>query len=335
MVTKVFQLLLLLSPIAIGADVNMDMFDLIFFRTGIIALFTASLMDTPKRVMPGWVNKIILGLFGLCLVNIFIHTFNPVVLANTMNLFLATIGFYTVYIYLDTKQDLKKFILIAGAINLIFLLGQRMGFDPVFEETPQGLPNLAGAFFGNNPRLANYFALLIPFLPFALLPIGLILVFITKQVVILIPIIIILFARLKTKKLKIGLLAIVILSAFILRGHIVQSLNTRLNIWIPALRAFFDRPLIGYGLGIRVIPNLDALFNSYLSFIIGIGVLGLVWFGYVFKNIYKKIKNNRESIALIILALLMAIEYPIENTRLWYLIIAILTGFIIKTESTI
>jgi hypothetical protein len=252
-----------------------------------------------------------------------------------MNLFLAIIGFYTVYVYLDIKQDLKKFILIAGGINLCFFLCQKAGFDPVFEKIPQNCPKLAGAFFGNNPRIADYFALLIPFLSPILLPLSLVVLFISRQFVILIPLLVILFMKLKNNKLRVISVLILILSAIFMRRHIIRSLNTRFDIWAPALKAFFDRPLIGYGLGMRVIPNLDALFNSYLSFIIGVGVLGLVWFGYVFKSIYKKIKNNRESIAFITLALLMFLEYPVEITRLWFLIIAILISFIIKAEPVI
>lgn len=334
MVTKVFQLLLLLSPIVVGTNINMDIFDMIFFRTGVIVLFMASLLDKPKRIMPEYINKIIAGLLGLCIFNIFVHTFVPQVLANTMNLFLSVVGFYILYTYIDEKVNLTKFILWAGVINFIFLICQRLGFDPVFEQIPNvnNLPaiNLTGAFFGNNPRLANYFALVIPFLPFMLLPIGLVLLFLTKQLVILIPMVIILFTRLKTVKLKIGFLFITALILILLRAHIIQSLNVRLSYWIPALKLFFDRPLIGYGLGTNIFPNLDAYFSSYLSFIIGTGILGFVWLGYVFKNIYKKLGNNKESIALVTLALLMFIEYPIEITRMWYLIMAIIVLALLK-----
>lgn len=333
MVTKVFQLLLLLSPIVVGANINMDVFDLIFFRTGIIILFMSSLIDKPKRQMPDWVNRIVFGLFGLCIFNIFVHTFAPQVLANTMNIFLAIIGLYTIYVYLDEKSNLIKYILWAGVINLIFMISQRMGFDPIFDKIPQSLPSLAGAFLGNNPRIANYFALIIPFLPLALLPIGFVALFITKQFVILIPLVIILFARLKTVKLKIGFLVIAVLSAILLREHIIQSLKVRLVVWIPVLQAFFDRPLVGYGLGTKILPDTDAYFNSYLSFAIGVGILGLVWFGYVFKNIYKKLHNNKESIALITLVLSMLIEYPIEIIRLWYLIIGIIIMFLLRIRN--
>jgi len=315
----------------------MDSFDLIFFRTGIIVLFAASLLDTPKRVMPQYVNKIMVGLLGLCVFNIFIHTFAPLVLANTLNLLLAIIGLHTAYTYIEDKHDLVKYILIAGAINLIFCISQRLGFDPVFEEIPNmnGKPDvsLAGGFLGNNPRLANYFALLIPFLPVFLLPLGLVALFLTKQLVILIPLVILLFFKLRNYKSRIGLLGILGFFVILLRGHILQSLHTRFAVWVVAIKSFFDRPLLGFGLGERIIPNIDALFSSYLSFIVGVGILGLVWYGYLFYNLKDKLKNNRESIALLTLILSMAIEYQIEIIRLWYLIIAIIIMFLIKTEA--
>ena len=317
----------------------MDVFDLVFFRTGIIVLFAASLIDKPKRAMPDYINKIILGLLGLCVFNLFIHTFAPQVLAMTMNLFLAIVGLYILYTYLDEKANLVKYILWGAAINLIFLVSQRIGFDPIFDQIPnvnnKPALNQTGAFFGNNPRIANYFTLVIPFLPLIWLPIGLILYFLTKQMVIFIPIVIILFTRLETLKSKIGFLAIIALSLFLFKAHILQSLSIRFAYWKPALEAFFDRPLIGYGLGTKIFPDLDAYFNSYLSFINGVGILGLVWLGYVFKNVYKKIGRNKESIALVTLALLMAIEYPIEHTRLWYLIIAIIVMWLIKKNKEV
>ena len=97
----------------------------------------------------------------------------------------------------------------------------------------------------------------------------------------------------------------------------------------PALQLFFDRPLIGYGLGVKLIPNLEVLGNSYLQFIMGVGILGAVWFGYVFRLIYKKFILNS---AIISLALIMLVEYALEIPRLWILVIAIITMFLIKQK---
>lgn len=333
MVTKTFKFIVLLSLISVGANISMDVFDLIFFRTGIIILFMASLLDKPKRQMPEYVNKIVFGLLGLCIFNLFITTFAPQVLAQTMNVFLSVIGVYVLYSYLDEKNSITKYILWAGAINLLFCIGQRFGFDPVFDKIPQNNVNLAGAFLGNNPRLGTFFAMIVPLFPFLFLPVGLLLVLLTDQFVILIPMAIIVFLRIKSLKFKVVFVAILILLCALLHKHVLFSIHTRAEVWLPVLTAFFDRPLIGWGLGTKILPDLDAYFNSYMSFIVDVGILGLVWFWYLFKNIYKKILDNRESVALITLMIIMFLEYPIEITRLWYLIIFIIVMFLIKDST--
>ena len=331
MVTRIFQLLLLLSPIAIGADINMDMFDIIFFRTGIIALFAASLIDKPKRVMPDYINKIVVALLGICLVSLFIHTFAPMVLHNLLNLFLATVGFYIVYTYWDDKQSVRKFILWAGLINLLFFISQKIGFNPIFDKMPY--LGQEGAFLGNQPRLMTYFALITPFLHRNLLLLSVALGLYTKQYIIFIPVMIVLFMQMKSIKMKRIVLLCSVVFLAIIHKHIIQALTFRFNMsYKPVLTAFFDRPLIGFGLGVRPIPELEVMGNSYLQFIIGVGLAGLLWFGYAFKGIYKKIKNNVESVALISLAVIMLVEYPCEITRLWFLILATITMFLIKTE---
>ena len=331
MVTKIFQLLLLISPIAVGADINMDMFDIIFFRTGALVLFTASLLDKPKRIMPAYVNRLVFALLGLSLVNIFIHNFAPMVLHAQMNLFLAIVSLYIIYTYLDEKNSIGKYILWAGAINLIYFLCQKIGFNPIYDVMPY--KGQEGAFLGNQPRLMTYFALVTPFLQTPFLLISLILGLFTKQIIIFAPLAILLFARAKTKIQRIGILIIIILAMILLRDKIYQALSFRFNLsYKPVLAAFFDRPLIGFGLGIRPIPELEVVGNSYLQLIIGLGILGAVWFGYVFKSIYKLIRNNAESLALISLAVIMMVEYPIEIMRLGYTIIAIIVLFLLRSD---
>ncbi len=332
MVTTIFQLLLLLSPICVGANVNMDMFDIIFFRTGIIFLFAASLIDKPKRQMPEYVNKIIFSLLAICLINLFIHTFNPAVLHNFMNLFLAIVGLHIVYCYWDKEQSMKKYILWAALINLVFFISQKIGFNPVFDVMPyQGQE---GAFLGNQPRLMTYFALITPFLWTPLILINLLLGLYTKQIIIFIPIALTLFAKVKSLRERIGMGIVILLAIILLKDKIIQALSFRFNMsYKPVLEAFFDRPLIGFGLGVSPIKELEVMGNSYLQFIVGVGIIGAVWFGYVFKSIYKKIKNNIESIALVSLALIALVEYPIEIARLNYLVIAIIIMALLKYDT--
>ncbi len=334
MVTRIFQLLLLVSPVGIGTDINMDMFDLIFFRTGIIILFLSSLIDKPKRELPGYITKVVLGLFGLVIWNLFVHTFDPKILATSMDLFLAFIGFYIVYIYYDEKQSLRKYILWAGAINLLLFISQKIGFDPVWDKHPI-YNGLEGAFFGNKMRLITYFALLTPFLPLWLLPLSIGLGLYTHQYIIFIPVVVMLFMLMKTKRTKIGFGIVCILAGIFVRQSILNSLAFRFNMaWKQTLVIFFKQPFIGLGLGVQPIYGLDVIANSYLQFISGVGILGAVWYGYVFYNLRDTIAFNKYTLPLISLILIMSLEYAIEIMRYWYLIIGILIIALIKGVRT-
>ena len=331
MVTRIFQLLLLLSPIAIGADINMDIFDLIFFRTGVVVLFIASLLDTPKRELPIPLKHILVGLLGLCLFNVFNHSFHQVVLLNTLNCFLSVVGFCVIYTYYDEKKSLSKFILAAALINLIFFVFQRFGFDPVFDKSNHIIGG--GAFLGNTPRLTNYFTLVTPFMPFYLLPLSIIFGIAVKQYSILIAVFVVLLGKFRLLKTRIVIFSALVLFLFLIREHFIASVTVRFNdAWYPVLKAFFDRPLIGCGLGINPVPgsNLGVILNSYIQFIVGVGILGVVWFGYIFKVIHRKLVLIRQNIPFIVLLLLMLVEYPIEMMRLWFLIMAIIVIFVLN-----
>jgi hypothetical protein len=307
----------------------MDMFDVIFFRTGVIALVMVSMVDKPKRQMPEYINKVVFGLLGLVIANIFIHTFSPVVLHNTLNLFLAIIGFYVVYQHYDEAKSLGKFILLAAGLNLVFFISQRMGFDPIWNKLPY--KGEEGAFLGNKPRLMTYFALVTPFLHRDLLWLSIILGLWTKQYIIFIPVIVALFMGMKSLQAKRAVLLCAVIFLAIISKRIIQSLVFRFNMsYKPVLTAFFTQPLIGFGLGVRPIPELEVMGNSYLQFIVGVGLAGLVWFGYIFKAIWQKIGLRNLTPAFITLALIMLVEYPIELPRLWFLIMAIIMMQLLK-----
>jgi len=250
-----------------------------------------------------------------------------------MNLFVGVLGMYIVYKYYDEKQPIRKYILIAGAINLIFFISQRLGFDPIFDKSISYIGVREGGFLGNGPRLMDYFALIIPFLPLPLVCLSPLLLFTLAkpQIIILAPVAIVILMRLKTQQYRVVFGVIVLLAIILLRNRILQSLAFRFNTsWNPILNLFFDCPFIGFGMGITPIAQLEVIGSSYLQFITGVGVLGVVWFGYGFKNIYKKIQNNIESMALISLAIIMTIEYPLELPKLWFTIIGIVTMVLIK-----
>jgi hypothetical protein len=307
------------------------MLDLILFRTGVIGLFMVSLIDKPKRQIPQDILQIVLSLFTIAIINIFIHTFAPVTMMGFQNLCLGIIGFCIVYIYWDEKQDIRRYILYAGLINLLFFIGQRFGFNPAFNKMP--FTGEEGGLLGNKQRLMTYFTLLTPFLPMPFLIISFVLGIFTKQYIIFIPIALMLFAK---RKMPFGRLIIALstlIALYILRGRLFASLAYRFNnAWSPALTAFFKQCLIGFGLGARVLPDMEVIGSSYLQFIFSVGIIGAAWIGYVFKTIYKKISFNRESVAFMTLTLVMTVEYPLEILRLWFLVIAILTMFLIKQK---
>jgi hypothetical protein len=325
-----------------GTNIDMDMFDITFFRTSIVALFIASLFDKPRRDIPREIRFGMASLLCLVFINIFIHAFTPTGLHNSMNLFLAVSGIAIIYTHYDDTKSIKKYVLVAAAINFIFYIMQNMGFDPVWTIHPYGSKETGsffgswkgqeGAFLGNEPRLITYFALVTPFLTFPFLALGAILGVITKQFVIFIPIMIMLFSRIKEKRARILLAVGIALILFLIKGHIFSSLGYRFNLaWAPALKAFFKQPLIGIGLGERVFPEIAVVGNSYLQFIIGVGVMGAAWLWYIGRETWYKLKNNNECIALISLAMIACIEYPVETPRLWILIMGIITMYLLKT----
>lgn len=332
MVTRIFRLLLLISPITIASNINMDMFDIIFFRTGIIFLFMASLFDKPKREIPEYINKIVLGLMGLIMFNLFVHTFAPAVLAFNMTLSLAIIGFYVVYRYIDSDANFTKPIIIAMLINILFYLCQKIGFDFAYNVVPDS--GHFGAFLGNTARLSIYLALIAPLISFLFFPLLLFIGYLTGQYTMIIPIILCLFFRSKSNKIKFLIFILSIIIILIMRNFIMREFMIRINdAWFPVLKLLFERPLIGFGLGVNPpVSGLGVMLSSYLQFISGVGILGLVWFCYTVSSLYKNMVKSLYMLPLLNLLLIMTIEYPIEIPRCWYLIIAILITGLIKQK---
>lgn len=304
----------------------MDMFDITFFRTGVVALFVASLFDIPKRMISEKVTVIIASLLGLVFGSVLVHAFQSAGLHNSLNLFMAVLGLRIVYIYHDKNKDLSKYILAAALINLIFYFVQKGGFDPIWSVHPY--VGQEGALLGNQPRLMTYFALIMPFGGMYLIIAGILLGIYSQQIVVFIPAVLMIFARIKSFKGRLiaGLLTFLALVLF--RHKIMDSLFYRFHLaWAPALTAFFKQPLIGLGLGERFIPELGVVGNSYLQLIMGVGILGAVWFWYMFKILGRSIMRN---VPILSLAVIMLVEYPIEIPRLWFLIMAIVVLFLIK-----
>jgi hypothetical protein len=327
MVTRVFQLLLLISPICVGTNIDMDMFDITFFRTAAMLLFIVSLFDEPRRQVSKELRFLVVSLLGLAFWNVLIHGFTAEGLHNSMNLFLAVMSFLTVYIYADEKANYGRYVLGAAGINLAFFLSQKAGFDPVWNVYPYR--GEEGAFLGNQPRLLTYFALVTPFLPLWGVVVSIFLGLYTKQFVIFIPVALMILMMTKRRYLY---LITILLAGWIFRQHAIDSFVYRFNnAWVPALVAFFKQPLIGLGIGIEPINEFEAVGGSFLRFICGIGVMSVAWLYFALKYIRRKLTEvNKESIALVSFVLVSLIEYPVEIPRLWFLIVGIIAFFLIK-----
>ena len=91
MIDKLFKLILLISPIAYGVNINLTHFDLRFFQIGTIALFVASLFDKPKRDLT--ILKIPIALLlGLVVINSFWHKYQPLDIRCVEDLFFGIIA---------------------------------------------------------------------------------------------------------------------------------------------------------------------------------------------------------------------------------------------------
>ncbi len=341
MVDILLKIILLLSPITYTTGISLDKFDLIFFRLAVASLFIASLFDKPKRTFE---IRPLAFLLIIGLINVFWHNFHPIVMTSFVNLFSAGIALYIIVVYCDKPKEIYKYMIYATIVNIVFFILQRIGYNPILKE---GLKiGQEGGIMGNAPRLISYLALVLPF-TFSLNPIifviSIIISFLTKEYSLLGIVLIFLFISNRDNwPRRILFISIGALAIFLLRAEIISSLKMRLDVWIPVLNSFFNRPLLGYGLGmfpsisdqivkIKNLYQVDYVFNSYLQFIFGTGILGLVWLGYLGKKLINKINlNDTESLAIVGLAVLSLIEYPFEIPRLWLTIIAITCFFIIK-----
>jgi len=332
MITKLFHIIILCSVIGEGANIDMNMFDINFFRLSAMVLFIAALFDTPKRMIPKRLKIILSSLLGLGFFSAISYAYAPTVLHNLMNMFIAVLAFSIVYVYYDEKSSISKWVLWGALINVGLFTCQQIGFDPVFDiDRAAVYAGCEGGLLGNSPRLATYLALATPMIGLWFVPIVAIYGLYTNQFAVFIPVVVMLLFWPKKRWVKIAVLIALLAGMAIAHNHIAQSLIFRFNMsYRPILTLFFDKPFMGYGLGQRIIPELEVMGSSYLQLITGAGIMAVVWFWYALRTAYKRIDINAESMALITLALLMLIEYPIEIPRLWFLIIGILATFSIK-----
>ena len=341
MVTNVLKILLLLSPICYLTGVHLQQFDIQFFQIGIMALFGASLVDSPVRQFPRE-NYIMAGLIGLLFINIGLHRMNPVVSINCLHFFMASVGLFIVVRYVNNPKSLYPYIVLPAVLNIIVFTLEKCGvhiiFQTIFVDDPGGL-------MGNAPRLMTYLGLILPFMLnysifwflacIACAVVG-------TEITLLASAAIVLFLKVKNMYFRLAVVVGSGVGLYLFRESILTSLSSRMTTWVAVLTGFFKQPIAGYGLGIFPYKEFPVgvdpvnttltVFSSLLQFVTGIGILGALWLCFVLKKYKSHFTVTPASLSILSLTIFCIVEYPIEIHRIWLTIIAIVGIFIIESK---
>ena len=335
---NILKLLLLLTPLSYLTETTMDVWDAKMFFISAIAVGAG----IGKRIfLKGLVKEdfITQGLFGVILLNIFLHNFDISCIVSGVNILLG------VFIALSVSQcenprELGKWIVAAGLVNVFVLLFQKLGYNPILTTTPMDYP---GGIFGNMPRFTSYLCVILPFIwefsiPVALLASVVPLLGDSQNTVILALFIILFFKYGKyTKILVIPLFAG---ACFWKWGEILNSLTVRwtgagdsYQGWSNILIGFFQHPLKGYGLGTdpMVPDNIKfdpVMYSSLLLFIVRTGVCGLAWVLFTLKRFKESFNPTPAGLSILIFIALSCVEYPFEMKRLWFTLFTIIGIFL-------
>ena len=336
MVDKIFKLLLLLSPIVFTTGILIDKFSVMFFHFGVIGLFMASLLDSPKR-KPIPIKREIVLFLALCFFNIAIHSFKIPSIGIFINLFLFCLSLNIVYQHMKEPKEYYKYIIIAAGINIFVYLAQRFYFNflpfaPIVKV--QGVIEWGGI-LGTAPNMANYLAVITPIIFSTLWILIPIMVILLNQ---FIPIIIFMLMAIErfrfSKRLLVyisGILFLLFLGIF--HKHIIESIDLRLfRVYKPVITEIFKAPFIGHGLGVCYIQFGTTVFNSFLPFIYDVGFSALVWLGYTFYKAKSFFNWSIPSLSMVALLVTSNLDSPIEIPRLWFTIIFIIAAFFFPKE---
>jgi hypothetical protein len=338
MVTNIFKILLLLSPIIYGFDKEPKVMDIVFFQVGSIILFLGSLWDKPKRELD--IKLFVTSFLGLGILSLLWHGFTFIPMMVFLNMFLGIMVLTILIRYVEKPEDLFKYIVIAGILNLALFVSQRIiKFDPIFDNNvgDPTFPQEFGGFMGNSSSLAIYIALILPFLFnfsfYLALGVFAFFMFYCKEAMLFPVIIFLCFFKFNKFKSRAIILSLCLVIDFFFYKHFISSIQFRwVNIWKEAINEFFNRPFLGHGLGTFYFNYGSDSFNSYLPFIFGVGMLGIVWLFYVMKYFVRKFSftYSLPDIALLSFLVISLKEYPVEMPKLWFTIIFIIACFIIK-----
>lgn len=306
-----------------------------FFHIGAFALIFSTFWDTPKRE---WNCKIaITSLFGLCVFNLLMHGYDIVVMNGLLNISLFIISLYVIVTYCDNLKSYFKYIYIGIGINILILITQQFGMHFILDTHTQVLVGPPGGIMGNAPRLMAYINICLSLFPSLLFAPLLLLGLWIKEFSIVFIILFLMWFR--NRRLTLLLIILFSIIGFLLRGEVITSIAQRVTLWKYIATGFFDKPLIGFGIDVcpytfhdvNIDPNSVPMYNSYIEFVKGIGILGIAWLGYIFYWIYKSFHISRISLAFYSLLLLSLGEYPFEIERLWFTILFIIGGYVIES----
>lgn len=295
-----------------------------FFHLGMIVLFLASLLDTPKRskVIPYG----IIGILLLCFVNVAIHSFQLSSIGVLINIFLFYIGLNIVSCHMGEPKQYYKYIAWAVGINCFVWLLQRYLVPGILFPTY----NISGGIFGTTPRLFNYLAIVLPIVC-SVSPLFFGIVLLSAIGVQHPPIVtaaIVLWSRFKWG-FRIILTGAIILFCLYFSGHIFGSIKIRLmSIFPPAISGAFQFPLIGHGLGAYYNAFGSDSFNILILLAYDLGFLGVAMLGYAIWELRKLFRLNVITLSVVSTFVVMMFDHVIEIPRLWFTLMFIIAAFI-------
>lgn len=340
MVDLVIKIFLLITPLAYWQGEQLNNFDIKLMHIIPICLFIASFFDKPIRYVYG--KKYLALLLGGGILSFFIHDLNIYIMNHNINLFLLSFSYCLIVIYCKDYKSMYKYMILGVILNSIYLISQKLGFDPLPFAFPKSHP---GGMLGNSPRFSTYLCLLLPciftfniFLFFGCIGLSL---WGDPQCAILGVATIVLFFNSKNLTSRLFVIVCAILGVFFLYDHLFESIIVRGKIWANSLEILFSNPFMGVGAGIHPgginfvnKAGFDGMIcSSLLQFVIGYGITSIIFLYFLFKNFFSNIdleNIGKEEITIISLIFLSTIEYPLEIKRLFFTITAILAFYSIK-----
>lgn len=340
MVDIVLKAILLLSPIFFTTGIQLSQSSWTFYHLSCGLLVGASFFDKPKRevVFPE------LGLLaGLAVIQLFWHNFNSTIISSTINLFVGLFAIQIIALYSSVSDDLKKYMLWGGLINITMFAFQYNGYNPIMIMSEYGEP---GGMMGSSPILAAYLTLTLPFAMSLHFLYGVLYVIacIVMGEILILPVFLIMVFGIYCHMNKVLLLLLIVAGIYLAWNHILQSLSIRWMVWGPTIDIIFNSPMKGYGLGVfrkvsnQFIPGqvyAENAFSSLIQFLFAMGFTGGAVLVLAIRNFCKNLSFTIEEVAIVALLLLSIFEYPFQVVRLWPTIIPIIAFYLITKKETL